>query len=218
MAVLLAVSTNGPLRGRWIRVLEAAGHRVTAMTPDAFGGYRPDPEADACLFDLGEWRGGDAVALGRLLLAQPQLRYLAMTAVPEALEGMHLLRAGARGYCNRRMSDQALVVAVATVLAGEIWAGRQVTDYLLRATLGHPAERVPPAATLDGLTDREREIALLVGAGRSNKVIAAQTGIAERTVKAHLNAVFRKTGLRNRVQLALAVAQGTSPDGRLAQG
>ena len=44
-----------------------------------------------------------------------------------------------------------------------------------------------------------------VAAGQSNKMIAAEAGITERTVKTHLNNIFRKTGVRNRVQLALAV-------------
>ena len=61
------------------------------------------------------------------------------------------------------------------------------------------------------LTAREAGIARQVAAGHSNKVIAADSGISERTVKAHLNSIFRKTGIRNRVQLALAVSQAISP-------
>jgi DNA-binding NarL/FixJ family response regulator len=141
-----------------------------------------------------------------------------MSAVPEAAEGVRLLRAGVRGYCNRRMSDAALVTAVATVLAGEIWAGKQVTEYLLQHAVAQSPNPDSAVPALHGLTPREREIAELVGAGRSNKVIAAEAGVSERTVKAHLNAIFRKTGIRNRVQLALAVSQGAPANGRLAHG
>jgi DNA-binding NarL/FixJ family response regulator len=68
------------------------------------------------------------------------------------------------------------------------------------------------------LTARETEIAEQVAAGHSNKVIAAENGISERTVKAHLNAIFRKTGLHNRVQLALAVSQANRDSWRLSNG
>ena len=57
------------------------------------------------------------------------------------------------------------------------------------------------------LTDREREIARLIGQGSSNKRIALQLAIAERTVKAHLTEIFRKTGAVDRVKLALMVSR-----------
>ena len=61
------------------------------------------------------------------------------------------------------------------------------------------------------LTPREREIALLVGAGVSNKAIAQRLDITERTVKAHLGAVFNKLGVTGRLQLALRVTARPDP-------
>ena len=218
MALILAVSANGPLRGRWGRALAAARHKVRLLSAKEVPGTHRSDESTVCLYDLGESGGASDSALRELIAARPNWRYLAMTAVPSAQEGIRLLRLGVRGYCNRRLSDEALRVAVAAVLAEEVWVGRQVTEYLL----GNPPEPQDAAASaplaLDSLTAREREIALLVGAGRSNKVIAADSGISERTVKTHLTAIFRKTGIRNRVQLALAVAQELAPGGQLAHG
>jgi DNA-binding NarL/FixJ family response regulator len=58
---------------------------------------------------------------------------------------------------------------------------------------------------LDMLTAREREIALQIGGGSSNRAIAQRLGITERTVKAHLGSVFAKLGVHDRLQLALLV-------------
>lgn len=60
-------------------------------------------------------------------------------------------------------------------------------------------------AAFDALTPREREIAVLVGEGVNNKIIARRLDITERTVKAHLGAVFSKLGIPGRLQLALLV-------------
>ena len=68
---------------------------------------------------------------------------------------------------------------------------------------------------LDALTAREREIALQVGVGCSNKVIAQRLGITERTVKAHLGSVFGKLGVKDRLQLALLVAGRTPSTARV---
>lgn len=66
------------------------------------------------------------------------------------------------------------------------------------------------------MTAREMEVAEQVAAGYSNKLIAAEAGITERTVKAHLNSIFRKTGIRNRVQLALAISQANEGSAHLS--
>jgi DNA-binding NarL/FixJ family response regulator len=114
-----------------------------------------------------------------------------------------------RGYANRLAAPRVLDVLLATVESGEIWAGRQVTDYLLAAAMAEESVSAESdQGILERLTAREAEMAGQVAAGLSNKAIAIENGISERTVKAHLNSIFRKTGIRNRVQLALAVTRG----------
>ena len=63
----------------------------------------------------------------------------------------------------------------------------------------------PPVGDFDSLTEREYAVAVAVGKGLNNREIAESLGITERTVKAHLTAIFEKLGLRDRVQLALTV-------------
>ena len=176
--------------------------------------------AGVCLFDLGPRGGADTTGLTRALAAYPQCRFVALSARPSADEGLQLLRAGVRGYCNRQASDKAAVAVLDTVEAGEIWASRQVTDFLLAQAIGGATalDGTGRPALFQALTRRETEIAEQVAAGHSNKMIAAEAGITERTVKTHLNNIFRKTGVRNRVQLALAVNDAEDVPRRLSSG
>ncbi|MBI5067908.1 MAG: response regulator transcription factor [Deltaproteobacteria bacterium] len=75
-------------------------------------------------------------------------------------------------------------------------------EYLLQpvAGEGEPVASLPPAA--DGLTQREREVALLVADGLRSREVAERLGIASQTVKSHLKTIFDKLGVRNRVELA----------------
>jgi DNA-binding NarL/FixJ family response regulator len=112
------------------------------------------------------------------------------------------------------------VAVLDTVEAGQVWASRQVTDFLLAQAIGGATalDGTARPALFQALTRRETEIAEQVAAGHSNKMIAAEAGITERTVKTHLNNIFRKTGVRNRVQLALAVNDAEDPPRRLSSG
>jgi DNA-binding CsgD family transcriptional regulator len=70
--------------------------------------------------------------------------------------------------------------------------------------LGPEPVQAPPA---DGLTQREREVALLVADGLRSREVAERLGIASQTVKSHLKTIFDKLGVRNRVELARRLAQ-----------
>jgi DNA-binding NarL/FixJ family response regulator len=89
------------------------------------------------------------------------------------------------------------------VAAGQVWVGAPIMDRLIQRI--QPTENDAKTALLEKLTDREREIAELIGQGLGNKMIARQLDISERTVKAHLSAIFQKTGVKDRLQLALRI-------------
>ena len=214
---LVAVSGNDhDILVRWSDMAHQLGHESVILPPASLLGG-PQLGSGICLYDLGRSRGANPQTLIDAIEACPGTLFVAMTSHPDPHEGLQLLRAGARGYCNRLVSVRVLAVLISTVTNGEVWAGKQVTDYLLNAALA----RSPVAATFDQdlfgrLTDREVGIARQVAAGHCNKVIAAESGISERTVKAHLNNIFRKTGIRNRFQLALAVSQANQDPRRLS--
>lgn len=136
---------------------------------------------------------------------------------PTEAQEMTMLRAGVRGYCPMTIARKFLPRMVSRVQDGEIWIGRKSIARLLAeltARTDRPAkrsgqrpERDSPASLdpLAGLTPLKREIANLVARGASNKEIAHQLRLAEKTVKAHLTAIFRRIGVTGRVHLALLV-------------
>lgn len=143
--------------------------------------------------------------VGRLRASGASL--VVMSYAPDPREAMQALEAGARGYVHALSPPDLLrEVALVTTHRG-IWVPQellaQVVGNAFRALGGE--ERVPDDA-LSVLTERERTVALAVAQGLSNKEVARQFGITERTVKAHLGAVFRKLDVRDRMQLVLRLS------------
>ncbi|MEC5216725.1 two-component system nitrate/nitrite response regulator NarL [Actimicrobium sp. GrIS 1.19] len=121
-----------------------------------------------------------------------------------------LLGLGVAGCCGSQLQADMVARIVATVLDGGVWISHAVMPLLLqrmqaRATPAPAPAPAPAAERLVLLTPRERQIAQLVGGGASNKVIARELSITDRTVKAHLGAIFQKLDLPDRLQLALFV-------------
>ena len=115
------------------------------------------------------------------------------------------LEAGAAGYLLKNSQPAELARAVRAAHAGEA-----IIDPTVAARLVHAlSERPPAAAGLDDLTPRERDVLALIAQGRSNKRIALELGISEKTVKTHVGHVLAKLDVTDRTQAAvLAVRHG----------
>ncbi|QKS87611.1 response regulator [Curtobacterium flaccumfaciens] len=119
------------------------------------------------------------------------------------------LRAGASGFLLKDASAEELVQAVRTVAAGDALLAPRVTRHLVEAFVAGPQPTAPRTEVLDVLTDRERDVFLLMARGRSNGEIAAELFIAEQTVKTHVGRVLAKLQLRDRVHaVVLAYESG----------
>jgi DNA-binding NarL/FixJ family response regulator len=120
--------------------------------------------------------------------------------IPNEREAMTAMVAGARGYCHAWAPPEQFHKVAQVVSGGGYWVGQALMSKLISVV----NKRLPVADELpEELSEREGEVAREVAAGRSNKEIARSLGITERTVKAHLGAVFAKLGVRGRLQLAL---------------
>jgi len=118
------------------------------------------------------------------------------------------LAAGASGCCNTHAAPEVLQQVAAVVDNGGLWVGQNLLQQLIGSTARILARRNPAPVTVglpDTLSEREKQVAKLVAEGASNKEIASRLSIAERTVKAHLTAIFDKTGARDRLQLSLKI-------------
>ncbi|HET6715050.1 MAG TPA: response regulator transcription factor [Actinomycetota bacterium] len=114
------------------------------------------------------------------------------------------LRAGASGFLLKDRPPEELVHAVRVVAAGDALLAPTVTRRLIEEFAHRPAAPVAPQG-LGELTDREREVLVLMGRGLSNAEIAAELFVAETTVKTHVGRVLHKLRLRDRAQ-AVVVA------------
>jgi len=109
--------------------------------------------------------------------------------------------AGGRAYLDLSDGPEVVLKAIEEVMTGDIWAPRRVLSRLIDRLLTVSGSNSPDA-TLH-LTDREQEVLDLILMARSNREIADQLGIEERTVKAHVGRLMRKTGAENRIELSM---------------
>lgn len=144
-----------------------------------------------------------------LMKLSPGTKIVILSRALSDEEEWGLFKAGVRGCCPRDIEPKQLKSVVMAVQQGELWIRRTLTCRLLDELGVIVRERnlIKQAASnlLVNLTQREHEIATLVGNGESNKQIAQRLSITERTVKAHLTEIFRKLDVADRLKLALIV-------------
>lgn len=150
--------------------------------------------------------------VAELLQLRPGCLVVVLSSVPDDAEGLRALAAGARGYCHL-LAVPELLREVAQVLEhGGLWVGSSLLQRLVvgvrTAQQRYPAAAWPQGCDLSLLSEREAQVARVVALGKSNKEVAEQLFISERTVKAHLGTVFDKLGVRDRVQLVLRLQVG----------
>ena len=156
--------------------------------------------------------------LQQVLQAQPGARIVLLSGAPDPQEGLQALNLGVRGY-SHAYAVPALLQEVATVVDhGGLWVGPDLLHRLVGSTQAALDKRAAPAAAAPTaanpwnlLSAREAQVARAVCAGRSNKEVADLMFISERTVKAHLGAVFEKLGVRDRLQLVLRLSGFPDP-------
>lgn len=130
----------------------------------------------------------------------PRIRVLMFSNSCSENTMLRWLSAGAWGCVSNDKEFEVLVKAVRAVSEGEIWAPRRL---LSQALLGGPISKPCQERNVQSLTVREREICHHVALGQTNKEIASKLFITEKTVKSHLNRIFRKLQVHRRVDLAI---------------
>jgi DNA-binding NarL/FixJ family response regulator len=146
-------------------------------------------------------------ATRRLTALDPPARVLILTTFDLDEYVYEALRAGASGFLLKDRPPEELVAAVRVIAAGEALLAPSVTRRLIEEF----AKRAPTASRdeLAELTDREREVLVLVARGLSNREIAGSLFVAETTVKTHVGRILGKLRLRDRAQaVVLAYESG----------
>ena len=135
--------------------------------------------------------------------AAPQCPIVVLSNVPGEDEGLAVLEAGAVGYTGALAVAEMLIQIEAVVENGGLWVGPELMQRLLKAMATRTSQINHDS--LSKLSPRERDVALAVANGASNREAALQLGITERTVKAHLTAIFEQLQVRDRLQLTLLI-------------
>ena len=151
---------------------------------------------DVVLMDLS-MPGMDGVEATRQLTARtPDIRVVVLTSLADDQHIIDALDAGAIGYVLKHADPDELLGAIRSAAAGDSPLDPKAARVLL------DSKRLRRGAVAE-LSDRELEVLRHVAAGKTNKVIARDLGITERTVKAHLTSVFNQIGVSDRTQAAL---------------
>ncbi|MEV6036179.1 response regulator transcription factor [Nonomuraea sp. NPDC052116] len=157
---------------------------------------------DVVLMDL-HMPGLDGVRATELITAElPEVRVLALSTFDLDENVVAALRAGAGGFLPKDVSPEELIEGVRVVHRGESAVAPRLLTRLI-GTFIHVSRPRPVPAELDGLTDREREVLVLIARGRSNTEIAQDLSVSPSTVKNHVTSLFAKIGVRDRAQAVI---------------
>jgi DNA-binding NarL/FixJ family response regulator len=131
---------------------------------------------------------------------RPDLRIIVTGSVINDEIILNTLACGAKGYVDEAAPVKELVKAIHVVADGLVWAPRRVLAAFIERSSKSPSLGSVGARTF---TSREKEVLELLVEGRPNREIGLSLGIEERTVKAHVAKLMRKTGVQNRIMLTV---------------
>jgi DNA-binding NarL/FixJ family response regulator len=212
MSIRVVIADDQALmRGGFRMILDAAdGIEVVGEAIDgadavrAFERERPD----VVVMDVRMPTMDGLEATRRITASDGDAKILILTTFDLDEYVYEALRAGASGFLLKDQPPEELVAAVRTVAAGDALLSPSVTRRLIAEFAARPEPARPPAG-LDELTERERDVLLLLAQGASNAEIATTLFVAETTVKTHVAHILRKLGIRDRAQaVVLAYESG----------
>jgi DNA-binding NarL/FixJ family response regulator len=207
---LLVLTQNAQLRKHWSALTSVGWTLVHGETLQSLHDWKAQGRQwvilDAALTALPSWDDDAWYAVFQ------NAKVVVLSAHPDDEAGHRILGHGASGYAHANSSLESLQAILKTISDGGIWMGRNLLQRLLHDVgqrLPHSQALKPAAeaanAWANGLTQREQEVAQLAALGDSNAAIAAALHISERTVRAHLSAIFEKLQVADRLMLALKV-------------
>jgi DNA-binding NarL/FixJ family response regulator len=146
------------------------------------------------------------IATAAITQRYPEMEVVVMTSFTQADMVHGALQAGAAGYLLKDAEADEVAAAIRAARRGEVHLDPVVAKQLTRSLVG------PKPQTVTALTDREREVLVLVAQGLSNQQIADSLVISERTARTHVSNILGKLGVVSRTQAALlAIREGIAP-------
>ena len=177
-------------------VIGEAGDALAAV--DAVRTLQPD----VLLLDLAMPKASGLETLRLLVGDNLPTRAIVLTAAIGRIETVQAVQLGARGVVLKADASRLLFESIVAVADGNFWLGSQKLPDQEKALRKALATGEQPPTEFD-LSPREREIVAALAEGMSNREMAERFGLSEVTIKHHLNSIFDKCGVSNRLELAL---------------
>lgn len=202
---LLIVDDHAIVREGVAAMLRQAGpDTLVLQAGDGAEGVRlaeAHPDLDAVFLDL-QMPGADGMsAVPEFGRRRPDLPVIVLSSSEDPEDVRRALGLGALGYVPKSALPQTLLSALRLVLAGDIYVPPLMVDAAAR---GGPSAPAADAGRHGALTERQREVLQLLSEGLSNKDIGRALNLSDKTVKAHITAIFKALDVVNRTQAASA--------------
>lgn len=189
--------------------IEIVGEAATGpKTIDVISDLKPD----VVLLDITMPEMDGIQAIPPIREKSPKTKALMLTASMDEAMIVKALQAGAKGYLSKDASISDLIKAIQSVHQGELWIERKlIARFFDGETVADSTRGDRHGATKEGLTPRQQEVLRCLTTGCTNKEIAQTLFISEKTVKSHLNSIFRKLNVTRRLQAILySISRGLS--------
>jgi NarL family two-component system response regulator LiaR len=157
-------------------------------------------QPDVVLMDLLMPRMNGTEAIRQLSASHPQVVVLALTSSADERSVTEAMKAGARGYLLKDTQAADLCAAIRAAVAGRVQLSPEAAAGLVQGVRSQQP-------SWESLTGREQQVLQFLAAGSSNKEIAEQLSLVEKTIKTHVSNLLSKLGLQSRTQAALYAVQ-----------
>ena len=152
----------------------------------------------------GNLIAGTVDAVAELTRCAPKLKIIVLSSQDDETNALDLYYRGVRGIVPRSISPDLLVKCVRTIAAGETWIDNKSVNLVIEAYRSQPSA---PTGPLARLAPKELAIITCITLGMRNKEIAHKLGTTEQVIKNHLNKIYDKLGVSDRLELALYCLQ-----------
>jgi DNA-binding NarL/FixJ family response regulator len=202
--ISVVIADDQALMRSGLRMLLERADGITVLAEAADGdaavGLVREHQPDVVLMDI-RMPGIDGIEATRRIVNDPSSATTVLILTTYDLDEYvyHAIRAGASGFLLKTSPPPQLVTAIRAVAAGDTLLAPEITRRLLEEYIRRPPPGAVRPPALEELTGREVEVLRLVATGHSNAQIAARLFVSEPTVKTHINRLFRKLGVRDRI-------------------
>ena len=165
---------------------------------------------DLVLVDISLKCGHGIELIKRIRSFDPAIKMLVISGFQESLYAERAFRAGALGYLNKQESNEKMIEAIRTVLAGKRFLSPEISRRLIEQALGASDRTKTP---IEQLTDRELEVFRMIGEGMKTSDIAEQLFLSTHTIDTHRENIKRKLGAKSGAELSRLAIQAMLTSG-----